>query len=174
VDAVRQRLDLGDCQAAGLLTVDVFSRFGGQQRTQRVPVVACGNQNSVDVPPRKQFAEIPIHGTILVPIVIVGHPLDLGASASLHVANRDELHVLFRQHHAQIILTARTQPNPGKNDPLTRSNRAIQPQDTTGKDQRDRQTCSTQESAFQEVTSAQVLSMPGSFHVKASLRWFLV
>ena len=58
VDPVRQRLDFGNGQAARLLAVDVLARFGGQQRSQRVPVVAGGDQHRVDVRPGQQFANI--------------------------------------------------------------------------------------------------------------------
>jgi hypothetical protein len=164
VDAVRQRLYLTNRQTAWFLTVNIFTGLGSEQRTQGVPMIACGNQHGVNFGTAQQFPKIPVQRAILVPVVFIGHPFDPLAPAALHVANRDELDVLFRQHHTEVVLAAWTKPNSCKNDPLTRGDPAIAAQDTTGNDQWDCQTRSSQERVFEEITPGLLLTVPDCLH----------
>ena len=74
-----------------------------------MPVVARSDEYRVDVGPGQQFEKITIAETVGVAVMGIDHFFDLGRPAALNVAISNELHVLFRQHDAQIILAARPQ-----------------------------------------------------------------
>ena len=60
VNAVGEGLNLADRHSARLFAIDILARRGRQERRQRMPVVAGGNQHRVDVGPRQQIEEVPI------------------------------------------------------------------------------------------------------------------
>jgi hypothetical protein len=130
-------------------------------------MVASGDQDGVDFGPAQQLAKVPIERAILVSVVFISHPLNLLTPAALHLTNRYELHILFWQHHTEVVLAVWTKSDSGKNDPLTRGDTAISAQDTARNDHWCRQACSSEKSAFEEITPGKELSMPGCFHAHA-------
>ena len=88
---VAQDLDLVDAHPHGLLDVDVLAGPDGGQGVQDVPRVERGNGHGVDVIAVQQFAEIVVHGAILVPVVRVHRLLGPFAHRAFDVADGHDL-----------------------------------------------------------------------------------
>ena len=90
-----------------------------------MPMVTRGNQHRVNVRPGEQVEEVPIGAAVLVAVMRVNQVLDLCRTAALHIAVRDELNILLRQHDAQVILASRTQADAAQRDSLARWHRPL-------------------------------------------------
>ena len=93
-------LSLAHRHRGRLFAIDVLARPHGEHGRGRVPAVARRDVDGVDVLARKHFAHVDVHLAVLVAVVRVGPVLDALAAFLPHVADRDELHVLLRQHPA--------------------------------------------------------------------------
>ena len=74
-------------------------------------MIPGGDQNGINVGAGEQFEHVPIHPAIRVAITGIDHLLDLLAPAAGRIADRHELNILFGEHHAQVVLAARTEAN---------------------------------------------------------------
>ena len=119
-------LNFRNAGADRLFGVHVFAGARRHNRTQAMPAVAGRNQHGIDVGARQQFAQIAVGATIFVTVVLIGHVLNGFALFALHIANRDELNALFRQHCAQHLPATRLNANRAQDDFRVRRHSAIQ------------------------------------------------
>jgi hypothetical protein len=79
---VDQLAPLANRQADRFLAVDVLARLGGEHGSGRVPAVAGGNEDRVNILTREQIAKIREIEAILIAIVLVdvrlGNPAPVG------------------------------------------------------------------------------------------------
>ncbi len=109
-----RRLDdhpaLGDRHARRLLGVDVLAAPHGHAGRQRVPAIAGGDQDRVDVGSgREEFAHFRIHLAVGAAVVLVDDLLDCLATNLASVADRHELNVLLAEHPLQVELASASQ-----------------------------------------------------------------
>jgi len=103
------RAALGNGHARGLLGVNVLAGPHGHDRGERMPPIARGNEQGVNVGTRgEELAHVRVHLAIAVAVLLVDQFLDMLAPHLPHVADGHELDVLLRQHPAQIELTPST------------------------------------------------------------------
>ena len=128
---------LGDGHARRLLGVDVLARPHRHDRRQRVPAVAGGDQDRVDVRAGgEELAHLGIHLAVGVAVVLVDHLLDGLAAHLPGVADRDELDVLLAEHPVQVELAAGPDADAAEHDALAGRDRAAAAQCGGGDDRR--------------------------------------
>ena len=128
-----RRLDhlspLGDRHARRLLGINVLARPHRHDCRQRVPAIAGGDQDRVDVRPgREELAHLRIHLAVGVAVMLVDDLLDGLAAYLARVADRDELHVLLPEHPVQVELAAAAEADAPEHDALARCDRAASPE----------------------------------------------
>ncbi len=105
---------------AWLLGVNVFPGVGGRHRGQPLPVRTGSDQHRVNVRPGQEFAQVPIHPAVLVPVLCIGALLYGLSPLFLHVANSHELNVGLFQETAEHITAPAANANGPQNDLLAR------------------------------------------------------
>ena len=85
---------LGDRHRAGLLAIDVLSGLRGHDGQQRVPAIARGDQDGIDVLPLPQVVHVGVHLAVAVAVMPVDLGLDLFPPLVASIADRPELHVV--------------------------------------------------------------------------------
>ena len=112
-----------------LFAVHVLARAHREYGRGRVPAVARRDVDGVDVLAREHFAHVDVHLAVLVAVVRVGPFLDALAAFLPHVADRDELHVLLRQHPAaEHAAAAPSESDAGHHDAVGRRHLAVEAQ----------------------------------------------
>ncbi len=117
---VGQVLAIGDGQPAGFLAVHILARLGREHRGRRVPAVAGGDQDGVDIGPGQQLAEIAIENAIVVLVVAVDQLLSRLAAAGLNVGDGHNLHVALGEHALEVISASGADADHPQRDPLAR------------------------------------------------------
>ena len=122
-------LSLADGHRGRLFAVDVLARAHGEHGRGRVPAVARCDVDGVDVLTREHLAHVDVRLAVLVAVVRVGPGLDAVAAFLPHVADRDELHVLLRQHPAaEHAAAAPSESDTSHHDSIGRSHLAVEAQ----------------------------------------------
>ncbi len=103
----------------GFLAIDVLARPHRHDGRQRVPAVAGGDQDGVEVRALGQeLANVAVHGAVLFPYFVSTKFLTALAPAAVGVADRQELHVRFVEHLAQHGLAPAAQSDAAQQDAL--------------------------------------------------------
>ena len=123
-----QGLNLAYRHPAGFFTVDIFARFQGQDRRQRMPMLSGGDQHRIDVRTTVNLEHVPVHLATMVTIVGIDHGLGLLTSSPLDITDGHKLDVLLGQHGTQVIAPPGTVANARQDDSFARSHRSISPQ----------------------------------------------
>jgi hypothetical protein len=124
-DRVRERAAFGDRHRAGLLAVDVLAGFRRDGGCRRVPAVAGGDEDRVDVFSRQQLVQVGVHGAVFVAVLRVRHAFHELAALFPNVTDRDELHIVVGEHVAEDVLPSRPDTDRAEDDPFARRDRAV-------------------------------------------------
>src|ERR1035437_7791364 len=158
-ERVRQRAAVGDGHGARLLAVNVLARLRRHHREQRMPAVARGDQQGVDILARPQLLLVGVHRAIVVAVFLVHHGLDGFTAFIAHVADRHELHVRLTQEAAQIAGAAAADAEAAHADAVAGRYGPVPPQCRRGHNQRRRRQCPGPERCPQRLPSRQALSI---------------
>src|SRR5208282_5939806 len=97
-----------------------------------------------------------VHDAIAVAIMLIGNLFDTFAAAALHIANGHELDILFRKHHAQVILAARAEAEAAQHNPFAWGHGASAAQGSRRNEPRHGQGARAGKGAPQEIAPGKV------------------
>ena len=126
------RLALRDGEGDGLLAVDVLARAHGGDGEARVPAVARGNVEGVEVLARQQLAVVVVHGAVRFAVEGVDLLLGPFAARAHHVAGRDEADARLVQEYGQHLASAPARADDGHRDRSTRRRGRLRPRAARG------------------------------------------
>ena len=157
---------LGDILCAGLLTVDVLARLGGEHRHQAVPVGTGGDQHRVDVLAVEHLAEVAVHRAVVGAVLRVGNLLDGLAATLFHVGDGGEGHIGLLEKTAEVVFTAAADADAADDDPLARWHRPVEAEGRGGNDRGHRDGRSGRQASLKGPPSRQCI--PRSLHENVS------
>jgi hypothetical protein len=124
-DTVGKHPTLFDGHTAWFLTVDIFTRFGGQDRSKRMPAIAGRDENGVDVVTFQDVVHISIDNTIVIPVVLVDHRLHSLATSALQVGGSDHLHIGILEKPRKNVRASVSDTDSSKRNSFTWRDRSI-------------------------------------------------
>ncbi len=152
-------------QADRFFAVNILAGVRGEHRGHGVPAIARGDQDGVNVRPRKQGAEIVMHGAVRIAIMRVHHFLGALQAVPAGVADRGKVNGFERQKIGQDMPGAMAHADAAKHDTVTRRHHAIPAEHRSGHQQRQGEPGG---GALQKLTTIQRRN--GSrFHVRVTI-----
>ena len=153
----------GQIQPHWFLHVNVLAGADGRQRGQDVPVIGCRDEESVDVFPGDNLAEVAISGAIVVLIALVDRRASLFELVLFHIAHSHNLGVRLVQKVAHVPPPLRPDANAADDDAVAGRHLALFAQRGSGDDRRKRSGRNCQAGGLhQELPSCRVVG----FHIE--------
>ena len=110
-------------EAGRFFAIDILASPHGHDRRQRVPAVAGGNQDGIDIRPfGEKQPQIAIRGTIFVAVLSVDRFFGGISLGFEDIADSDPLDIGLGQHIPQIIGTAAADSNSAHHDAFAGGN----------------------------------------------------
>jgi len=125
IHAVGKLLALANRHAARLLAINILARLRRQDRGHRMPAIARGDEDGVDVGAPENLGHLAGLGAVLVLVVAVDHHANDFAPGFLNIGIHHELHVGLAEKRLQVLATARANSNAAEHDAVARSDGAV-------------------------------------------------
>lgn len=116
LDGFGEPLAAVDGDAARFFAVNVFARFGGEDRRIGVPAIPGGDEDGVDIPAFEEFPEVPIEFAGGSTLQIIDESLAGDAPQFLDIGDGHAAYVVVGQHSSENGSAAWTDANDAQSD----------------------------------------------------------